>query len=102
MNQHASTTTFLPVTELAREIAAGRLTCERLTMAYLERIARYDEKLHAFIAVYADDALSAASAADRAIASGHRVGPLHGVPVAVKDIVDIAGRVTTGGSKVWR
>ena len=43
----------------------------------------------------------AAEAADRAIRSGHAVGPLHGVPVALKDLVDLEGRVTTGGSKVW-
>ena len=48
-----------------------------------------------------DEARLAAEAADKAIRSGHRVGPLHGVPIALKDLVDIEGRVTTGGSKVW-
>src|SRR5687767_15128365 len=43
----------------------------------------------------------AAEAADKAIRSGHAVGPLHGVPIALKDLVDLEGRVTTGGSKVW-
>jgi aspartyl-tRNA(Asn)/glutamyl-tRNA(Gln) amidotransferase subunit A len=67
----------------------------------LSRIEKYDGKLHAFVSVYADEALRAAHAADEAIAAGYRLGPLHGVPIAVKDIVDIEGRVTTGGSKVW-
>ena len=47
------------------------------------------------------DARLAAEAADKAIRAGHRVGPLHGVPIALKDLVDLEGRVTTGGSKVW-
>jgi aspartyl-tRNA(Asn)/glutamyl-tRNA(Gln) amidotransferase subunit A len=67
----------------------------------LSRIANHDAKLHAFVSVYAEDALRAAHAADEAVAAGYRLGPLHGVPVAVKDIVDIEGRVTTGGSKLW-
>src|SRR5499426_4185206 len=59
------------------------------------------ELSHAFIAVYDADARLAAEAADKAIRSGHRIGPLHGVPIALKDLVDLQGRVTTGGSKVW-
>jgi aspartyl-tRNA(Asn)/glutamyl-tRNA(Gln) amidotransferase subunit A len=89
------------VAELVRQMRAGELTSVQLTESYLSRIERLDEKLHAFIAVYAEDALAAAAAADRAIRSGHALGPLHGIPVAIKDIIDIAGRVTTGGSKVW-
>src|SRR6202011_405385 len=44
----------------------------------------------------------AAEAADKAIRSGHAVGPLHGVPIALKDLIDLEGKVTTGGSAVWR
>src|SRR5207253_9204229 len=40
--------------------------------------------------------------ADKAIRSGHAVGPLHGVPIALKDLIDVEGRITTGGSMVWR
>ena len=92
---------FKPVYELAAGMAAGKLTSTKLTEACLARIERHGEKLHAFVAVYAEDALRAAHAADEAIASGHRIGPFHGVPVALKDIIDLKGRVTTGGSKVW-
>ena len=73
-----------------------------LVEAMLARIAAHDPKLHAFIDVYADDARLAAEAADKAIRAGHAVGPLHGVPIALKDLIDIEGRVTTGGSMVWR
>ena len=67
----------------------------------LSRIERHGGKLHAFVAVYADEALRAAHAADEAIGAGHRIGPFHGIPIALKDIIDMKGRVTTGGSKVW-
>ena len=59
-------------------------------------------KLHAYIDVYGDDARLAAEAADKAIRAGHAVGPLHGVPIALKDLIDLEGRVTTGGSMAWR
>src|ERR1044072_1560128 len=92
---------YLPAHVLAGEIAARRLSPVDVVEAMLARIARHDAKLHAFIDVYADDARLAAEAADKAIRAGHAVGPLHGVPVALKDLVDLEGRVTTGGSKVW-
>jgi aspartyl-tRNA(Asn)/glutamyl-tRNA(Gln) amidotransferase subunit A len=69
--------------------------------ALLARIRRRDPALHAYIAVYEEDARLAAEGADRAIRSGHRIGPLHGVPVALKDLIDLEGRKTAGGSKVW-
>jgi len=91
----------MPVHELSSSLTEGRVTPTQLVESLLARIERYDKKLHAFVAVYAHDARNAARAADLAIAAGHAVGPLHGIPVVVKDIVDIKGRVTTGGSKVW-
>ncbi len=93
---------YLPVHVLAAEIAARRLSPVTIVEALLARIAAHDAKLHAFIDVYADDARLAAEAADKAIRSGHAVGPLHGVPIALKDLIDLEGRVTTGGSMAWR
>ena len=93
---------FLPAHRLAAEIAARRLSPVAVVEALLARIAAHDPKLHAFIDVYADDARLAAEAADKAIRSGHAVGPLHGVPIALKDLIDLEGRVTTGGSMAWR
>ena len=90
-----------PVHILRDALARGELSSATLLESLLERIAREDAKLHAFVSVYADDARSAAAAADAARGAGHAVGPLHGIPVAVKDIVDIEGRITTGGSRVW-
>jgi aspartyl-tRNA(Asn)/glutamyl-tRNA(Gln) amidotransferase subunit A len=93
---------FLPAHVLAAEIAARRLSPVAVVEALLARIAAHDQKLHAFIDVYAEGARLAAEAADKAIRSGHAVGPLHGVPIALKDLIDLEGRVTTGGSMVWR
>jgi aspartyl-tRNA(Asn)/glutamyl-tRNA(Gln) amidotransferase subunit A len=87
---------------LSSEISAGRLSPVDLVDTLLERIRAYDPKLHAFVEVYAEDARLAAEAADKAIRSGHSLGPLHGIPIALKDLVEIEGRVTTGGSQVWR
>src|SRR5258705_8251570 len=70
--------------------------------ALLDRIRATDEKLDAFVEVYAEEARLAAEAADKAIRSGHAIGPLHGIPIALKDLIEIDGRVTTGGSMVWR
>ena len=89
------------VAELSQAFGARTLSPVDAVDALLARIRRLDPALHAFIAVYADEARLAAEGADRAIRAGQRVGPLHGVPIALKDLVDLEGRVTTGGSKVW-
>jgi aspartyl-tRNA(Asn)/glutamyl-tRNA(Gln) amidotransferase subunit A len=87
-----------PAHVLSRDIAARHLSPVDLVDALLARIATHDPKLHAFVEVYAPEARLAAEAADKAIRSGHALGPWHGIPVAIKDIIDIEGRVTTGGS----
>jgi aspartyl-tRNA(Asn)/glutamyl-tRNA(Gln) amidotransferase subunit A len=92
----------LTLHELSAAIHTRRLSPVDLMEHLLQRIARLDGKLHAFVTVYADEARLAAESADKAIRAGHSVGPLQGIPIAVKDIVDIEGRITTGGSKVWR
>jgi len=89
------------VATLSKAFGARALSPVDAVDALLDRIRRHDGRLHAFIAVYAEEARLAAEGADRAIRSGHRIGPLHGVPIALKDLVDLEGRVTTGGSKVW-
>ncbi len=89
------------VAQLSQAFGARALSPVDAVGALLDRIRRHDGRLHAFVSVYADEARLAAEGADRAIRSGHRIGPLHGVPIALKDLVDLEGRVTTGGSKVW-
>ncbi len=92
---------YQPAVQLAQAIASRELRSEDLVELLLARIARHDAKLHAFVDVYADDARAAAAAADQAIGARHAVGPLHGIPVALKDLIDIEGRITIGGSKAW-
>src|SRR5438477_1882044 len=89
------------VAELSHAYETRALSPVDVVDALLARIRRRDPALHAYIAIYESEARLAAEAADRAIKSGHRVGPLHGVPIGLKDLIDLQGRVTTGGSKVW-
>ena len=86
------------LTALADAYRDGAVRPSAVVEAHLDRVARLDPDIGAYQAVYADDARAGAEAADRAIASGHRIGPFHGIPFALKDIVDLEGRVTTGGS----
>lgn len=95
-------THFATLHALSEALANGTLSAVELTEHLLERIERLDGKLHAFVTTYADDARWMAAAADQSFKAGHRIGPLHGIPIAIKDIVDMEGRITTGGSAVWR
>src|SRR5262249_21940723 len=92
----------LPAHELGEAIAARKLSPVDVVGTFLDRIAAQDKKLHAFITVYADEARLAAEAADKAIRSGHPAGPLHGVPIALKDLIEIEGKIATGGALIWR
>jgi len=93
---------LLPVHTLAAEIAARRLSPVDVLEDYLTRIDRLDGKLHAFVSVNATKARLAAEAADKTIRSGHAVGPLHGIPIAIKDLVEIEGEIAMGGTAAWR
>ena len=92
---------FLTANAAAEELAAGELTSEELVETLLARIERLEPRLNAFIDVYVDEARAAARGADLARRAGQAAGRFHGVPIALKDIIDLEGRVTTGGSKVW-
>jgi len=82
-------------------LARRETTSRAIVDACLARIASLDGKLHAFVDVYADDARTLADAADLSRAAGVVRGPLHGLPVALKDLLELAGRQTTAGSKLW-
>lgn len=93
---------FAPIAELAPLIRRGELSPLELTEVYLARIERYDPMLNAYLAVTAERARAQARAAEAQIAAGTYLGPLHGIPLAVKDLVDVAGLPTTGGSTLLR
>ncbi len=92
---------FLSLSELARLLAARRTSSVEIVGACLARIAARDGKLHAFVEVWRDEALARAEAADRERTAGDARGPLHGLPVALKDLLEVAGRQTTAGSQAW-
>ncbi len=77
----------------------GRTTAVELVERCLDAIARQDDELNAFITVTADDARAAAALADRARAAGRPLGPLHGIPVSVKDLLDLRGLPTSAASR---
>lgn len=88
------------ILELSRALRTRERTAEQITGACLAQIAARDRTLNAFITVLADEALDQARAADREIASGSHRGPLHGVPISLKDLFDLQGTPTTAASKV--
>jgi aspartyl-tRNA(Asn)/glutamyl-tRNA(Gln) amidotransferase subunit A len=91
---------WLSATEIAHAYATRALSPVELTQALLARIEQLQPKLHAFIRLDADAALDAARAAEAELKSGHVRGPLHGIPVGIKDIIDVAGLPTTCHSKI--
>ena len=93
--------TDLTLLEQAALLRAAQCSSRELVDAHLARIEALDGKLHAFVEVYAAEARALADAADRARAARLPLGPLHGLPIGLKDLCDIAGRVGTIGSKMW-
>ncbi len=84
----------------AEDIRAGRLRSEQVTASLLERIAQLDPQLKSYVRVFEEDALARARALDAELASGRSAGPLHGVPLAVKDLLTLRGHPTTVGTRV--
>ena len=81
-------------------LARRELSSTEATQTYLDRIATHDPVLRSYITVTADMALAQAKTADAELERGHRRGPLHGVPIALKDLIAVAGVKMTGGSRV--
>jgi aspartyl-tRNA(Asn)/glutamyl-tRNA(Gln) amidotransferase subunit A len=93
---------LLSLTEVAQAIAQKRFSSREVTKSCLDRIAQWQPRLNAFLAIEADEALAAADAADAALAKGSARGALHGVPLAHKDMYYDAGKIVTCGSKIRR
>ena len=104
MNIHQISTepALLSLTAIAQAIAAKRVSSREVTQSCLDRIAQWQPRLNAFMAIEAEQALASADAADAALAKGKVGGALHGVPLAHKDMYYDAGKVVTCGSKIRR
>ena len=95
----------LTAAELGQKVAARELTAVAVTQAFLDQIARNDDAVHAFLYVDAEGALAQAAAVDARLDAGETMGPLAGVPLALKDLFTQAGIPTTAGSRMlqgWR
>jgi aspartyl-tRNA(Asn)/glutamyl-tRNA(Gln) amidotransferase subunit A len=91
---------MMTIEQFGRRLRARELTAVRVTEECLRRIEADNPRLNAFILVMADEALRRAREADQELAAGHDRGPLHGVPISIKDLLDIRGLPTTAASRV--
>jgi aspartyl-tRNA(Asn)/glutamyl-tRNA(Gln) amidotransferase subunit A len=96
----ADTLAFESIAGLAAQIRQGAVRPVALAEELLGRIGTLDPRLRAFIALTRDRAMAQARAAESALAGGHDLGPLHGIPYAVKDLYDVAGQATTAGTRL--
>ena len=92
---------YLTIREAADLISSGKLSPVELTQAFLDRIEKTDGRLHSYITILAEQALEEARIAEAEIRQGAYRGPLHGIPMAHKDLYDTAGVRTTAGSRVY-
>ena len=92
---------YLTIAEAGELIRRQELSPVEFTRAFLDRIDAVDDRLHAFITVLRNEALEEARTAEAEILDGNYRGPLHGIPLAHKDLYDTAGVRTTAGSKVY-
>jgi Asp-tRNA(Asn)/Glu-tRNA(Gln) amidotransferase A subunit family amidase len=88
---------YASVSEIARRVSTGDVSAREVAEAFMARISDLDRSLNSFITVLADQALEQAAHLDAARRGGAPLGPLAGVPIAVKDLIDVAGVATTGG-----
>ena len=93
---------FHSISELAQRLRRREISPVEITRVCLDRIERLNPTLNAFISVTAESALAEARAAETEIGRGAWRGPLHGVPVALKDLIDTANVRTTAGSALYQ
>ena len=98
----SSELTYMPATELAQAIRSKQVSSVEVTQHFLERIERLDPQLNSYLALVPEQALADARAADDVVARGWATGPLHGIPISIKDLEMSKGIPTTLGSYLFR
>ena len=93
---------YLTATELSERIKDREVSPVEAVEAYLDRIEELNPKLNSYITVLADEAMEAARGAEEAIIAGRYIGPMHGIPVALKDQLLTRGILTTAGSNILK
>lgn len=93
---------FLTIAEASRLIRAKQLSPVELTQAFIARVKTLDDQLNSYLLLLEDQAIAAAKRAEAEIAAGNWKGPLHGIPVGLKDIYNTAGVRTTGHSALFK
>ena len=93
---------FAPTHELAELIASKKVSPVEVTQLYFERIKKLDSQLNSYLTLVEDAAMEEARAAEKAVSQGDELGPLHGVPIAIKDLQMTKGIRTTGGSLAYK
>src|SRR5262249_61013635 len=98
--RHAASGVMMTIEACGRRLVARAVHSAQITDECLKRIDAENARLNAFILVMADEARRQAREADRELAAGHDRGALHGVPVSIKDLMDVRGTETTAASRV--
>ena len=93
---------FLSAVELAKKIREKEISCVELLQHYLSRVDKYNESINAIVVDLREQALEEAKRLDNMVASGEHLGPLHGVPMTVKESYNVSGTPTTFGNPAFR
>ena len=102
VSQKQSDLVFKTAREQARLIADGEISSVELVGAHLEQIGKVNPVVNAMVTMVAESAMEQAGLADKARSTGEELGPLHGLPIAIKDLQDTAGILTTHGSPIYK
>ena len=100
MNRNSEGMLFTSIHKISERIRSGEVSPVELTQKSLERAEQLQPQLNAFLEIWHEEAIDRAQKAESEIAAGNYIGPMHGVPIALKDLVDVAGKPTTAASKV--
>ena len=93
---------FLSAVELAKKIREKEISCVELLQHYLSRVDKYNESINAIVVDLREQALEEAKRLDNMVSNGEHLGPLHGVPMTVKESYNVSGTPTTFGNPVFR